>query len=286
VLRLAEATPEALAERIADVPALLLPIGTIEYHGRHLPLGLDGLKAEAIAEEAGRASGAVVAPTNWWAADGVPQPYTLRLPADAVQPLLEESLLQFAGIGFRAICLVNGHFGLENSRLLRRVALRVMARGSVSIVPVADYEVLLGLGDRADHAGRWETSLLLAARPELVDLTHVPASGPVDGVIGESPHDSNAEEGRAGIAAAGERIGLALRRALDWTETARSAYTTALEAGLAALDALAELRSELPREQVPPVLTPSWEAHLRALDQGELALARDWAERKRADPAS
>lgn len=285
-LLLAEATPDVLAAQLEANPSLVLPIGTIEYHGGHLPLGLDGIKAASIARAAATAAGAVLAPTCWWAADGVPRELTLRLPASALEPPLVEALRQLAGIGFETIALVNGHFGLENSRLVRRAALEVMATSAATVVPIADYEVLLELGDDGDHAGRWETALLLGTRPELVRLDAIPEGVPVDGVIGADPRDATVAEGRAGIAHAGERIATAIARARAFSEGERAAFVAALRAALEALDGLAALRSARAREDVPPVLTPAWRAHLTAMDAGDFAAARDHAERKRDDPGA
>ncbi len=285
-LRLAEATPAQIEARLATCPALILPIGTVEYHGAHLPLGLDGLKSELIAEAAATASGAVLAPTSWWAADGVTRPFTLRLQASVVEPLLVEALVQFSRMGFLAIALANGHFGLENSRLLRRAALSAMERTDTSVMPVADYEVLLDLGNDGDHAGHWETSLLLGARPELVHLDAIPDGDEVDGVIGADPRSANAEDGSVGIARAGRSIADSVGRALAFSPGERAGYVGALVAALAALDRIAELRLSLPREQVPPPLTPAWRAHLEAMERGDWDAARAAAEAKRDEPGA
>jgi creatinine amidohydrolase len=285
-VRLAELAPHALEERLESCPALLLPIGTIEYHGDHLPLGLDGLKAEAIAGDAARRSGAILGPLSWWAADGVDRPYTLRLDAGLIEPMLVEGLVQLAGMGFRAIVLVNGHFGLENSRLLRRVALAVMERCEAVVWPVAEYEILLDLGDRGDHAGLWETSLLLGVRPELVNLESLVPGVAARGVIGADPRGASRRQGEDGVAQAGTRIAVAVERLLSLVDAERGVLVESLTSALGALDVLAGLRAQMPREQVPPVLTPAWERHLRALDAGEFELARRAAEEKRADPAA
>lgn len=63
-----------------------------------------------------------------------------------LEPLLVEALVQFAGMGFEAIALVNGHFGLENSRLVRKAAIAAMTACPVTVVPIEEYEVLLDLG--------------------------------------------------------------------------------------------------------------------------------------------
>ena len=121
--RLEELRPRELEARLAEQPALVMALGTIEWHSHHLPLGLDLLKAQAIAERVADRAGAVLAPPAWWAAGGVPQPYTLRLPAEVTEPPLAAVLEGFAAMGFEDILVVNGHYGLENSIAVRRAAL-------------------------------------------------------------------------------------------------------------------------------------------------------------------
>jgi creatinine amidohydrolase len=285
-LRLAELAPRELDARIAEVPALILPVGTIEWHSHHLPVGLDGLKAEAIAAGAAELTGAMLAPTCWWAADGVPFPYTLRLAPEPVEALLGAALLQFAGMGFRALLVVNGHYGLANSRAVRAAALRCMDATPATVLAVADYEALTRLGNRGDHAGVWESSLLWARRPDLVHLDAVAPGEPLPGVIGDDPRGLASERlGEEGIAAATAGLAAALRRALTDGPADRARYVRALRAGQAALDRTAELRAELPRDRVPPVLTPAWAAHLEALLDGRYDDAAAHACRKAADLA-
>ena len=132
--RLEELDPAGLEARLAQKPALVLALGTIEWHSHHLPLGLDLLKAQAIAERAAERADAVLAPPAWWAAGGVPQPFTLRLPSAVTEPVLAAVLQGLADMGFRAIALVNGHYGLENSIAVRRAALAVES-GRRSVAP-------------------------------------------------------------------------------------------------------------------------------------------------------
>ncbi len=253
-----------------------MALGTIEWHSHHLPLGLDLLKAEAIAERTASRAEAVLAPPAWWAAGGVPFPYTLRLPAAVTEPVLAAVLEGLAEMGFRAILVLNGHYGLENSIAVRRAALA--CEGAV-VVPFADYELLTDLGAAGDHAGLWETSLLLPVRPDLVHL----GGGDLPGVIGAGPERATAELGEQGLELAADRAARALERALA---EPREPFAAALAAGLAALERLWELRRELPREQVPPVQTPSWLRHLEAFRNGDWTAARVAADAKRADPAA
>jgi creatinine amidohydrolase len=276
--RLEELDPAALEARLAARPALVLALGTIEWHSHHLPLGLDLLKAQAIAERAAEQADAVLAPPAWWAAGGVAQRYTLHLPAAVTEPVLTAVLQGFAEMGFEVIAVVNGHYGLENSIAVRRAALAV---DGATVVPLADYELLTDLGATGDHAGVWETALLLPVRPDLVHLDH---EGELPGVIGDDPRGlATAELGEQGLALAAERVAAALGRAL---EEPRQPIAAALESATAALERLYHLRRNLGRDRVPPVQTPAWLRHLEAFREGDWERARAAAEAKRADPSA
>lgn len=274
--RLEELDPAGIEARLTEKPALVLALGTIEWHSHHLPLGLDLLKAAAIAERVAEETGAVLAPPAWWAAGGVAFPHTLRLPSAVTEPVLAAVLNELAGIGFRAICLINGHYGLENSIAVRRAAL---ACERAAVVPLADYELLTDLGATGDHAGVWESSLLAAVRPDLVDLER---EGELPGVIGDDPRGrASAELGARGLELAAERAAALLDKALA---EPRVPLTQALRAGVAALERIAELRTELDREAAPPVVTPAWVRHLECFCEGDYAGAQAAAEQKLSEP--
>jgi creatinine amidohydrolase len=276
--RLEELDPTALQARLDARPVLVLALGTIEWHSRHLPLGLDLLKAQALAERTAERARAVLAPPAWWAAGGVPQPYTMRLPASLTEPVLAAVLDSFAGMGFRAICVLNGHYGLENSLAVRRAAL---ACAGATVVPLADYELLTDVGATGDHAGVFETALLLPERP---DLVHLDLEGDLPGVIGEDPRGrATAELGERALELASERAAAVLERALH---EPGGPITDALGAAVGALEALWELRQTKPRDQVPQIATPAWIRHLECIRDGDWEGARKAAETKLADPVA
>jgi creatinine amidohydrolase len=267
--RLEELFPAELEGR---AQALLVPVGTIEWHGHHLPLGLDLLKADALARLAGERCGAVVAPPTWFAAGGVAFPHTLKLHAELIEPALTEALTQLAE-DFRVIALVNGHYGLDNTLVTKRAAAAAMRRTDATVLAVADYELLIDEGARGDHAGEWETALLLAVRPELVRLDE---AGDRPGVVGADPASASPEQGRRGLEAAAARLAAAVERALA---DERAPYVEALSAGIEALEALSELRRRVGRERAPPVQTEAWLDHCRALHGGRFGDAKDAAGR-------
>jgi creatinine amidohydrolase len=276
--RLEELDPSGLEARLAKKPALVLALGTIEWHSHHLPLGLDLLKAQAIAERTAARAEAVLAPASWWAAGGVPQPHTLRLSGSVTEPVLTAVLSGFAGMGFRAICLVNGHYGLENSIAVRRAAL---ACAEATVIPLADYELLTDLGATGDHAGVFEAALLLPDRP---DLVHLEIEGDLPGVIGDDPRGrATPELGEQALELASSRAAALLEKALL---EPREPIAEALAAAVEALEVLRRLREEWPREHVPPVTTCAWIRHLERFRDGDWVGAREAAAAKAADPAS
>jgi len=58
----AELTPQEFRERIAKAPIAYLPLGTLEWHGEHLPLGADGLQSQGFFEQLAREAGGIVLP--------------------------------------------------------------------------------------------------------------------------------------------------------------------------------------------------------------------------------
>ena len=280
--RLEELFPEQLQTRLELCPALVLSFGTIEWHSHHLPLGLDGLVAQALGEQVAERIGAVVAPVSYWAAGGVPYPYTLQLPGSLIEPLLLAIFEQFAAIGFRVIVALTGHFGLEQTLILKRAALQVMRHTSVAILPLTEYDLTTDLGYSGDHAGVGETSLLLALRPELVRLDAVPADAPLDGVLGIDPRGSaSAARGRELFDHITEYTARFATRLLYHTSAAQHhEYIEALDIGVQVLERTMQKRQVQPKERVPAVTTPAYLAYSQAMAIGDYGAAQEHAKRK------
>lgn len=282
--RLEELFPDQLQARLDACPVLILPMGTIEWHSYHLPLGLDGLVAQAIGEEAARQSEAVLAPVSYWAVGGVPYPFTLNLTIEQIEPLLVASFEQFGTMGFRVIVAFTGHFGLDHTLTLKRAALTVMQRSPVTILPLTEYDLVTDVY-QGDHAGIGETSLLWSLRPDLVRLDHVPADQPLDGVIGTDPRGpANPEKGRELLQAIATRTAeVALRLLRQTSPLQRSDFMEAIRAGVAVLAKTSQQRQILPKKEVPSLTTPAYLAHCQALYAGDYRVAKAQAERKLAN---
>jgi mycofactocin precursor peptide peptidase len=154
------------------LPILLVPLGSTEQHGPHLPLDTDTRIAVAIATTvASRLPGLLVAPAFSYGASGEHAgfPGTLSL-GTAVLELALVELVRSADETAAGVVLVNGHGG--NTAAVHR-AVRLLGtegRHVLAWAPRPSIAAAVGLPDAPGdlHAGRAETSLLLHLAPELV----------------------------------------------------------------------------------------------------------------------
>lgn len=218
-VRYAQLLPAEFAERLAERPIAYLPLGTLEWHGEHLPLGTDALISEGLMVLAARRLGGIVLPPIHQGPDadrkttggehlqgmdfvdersspGAPLPGSCYwVPDSFFIEVVDRLLLQVARAGFKAV-FADGHGPSRNSwnkYIEQQGANHPLRLIGVSGSLAARWE------SQIDHAAHNETSLMLAIRSELVDLSRLPqdpADWPV-GVAGEDPRDAEAETGEA-----------------------------------------------------------------------------------------
>jgi len=172
-LRYEELTPAELEEAIADCGAFIIPNGLLEWHGDHLPLGLDALKIQAIACDVSRRTGAVVLPVNYWGHGGYGAFCgTLVFSEELVGALYGEMFAQLEKIGARLVVLITGHYGPAQVDLIKKSAADYMKRSRLLVIAHPEYEAItMDSGEQpCDHAGKYETSFALHYFPELVRL--------------------------------------------------------------------------------------------------------------------
>lgn len=160
---------------------VLLPVGSVEPHGPHLPLATDIL----IAEETARRAAIRLAAAGLSALTLPAFPYAtvefsagfagaVGLTALGAEQALAELLTALHGQGWREVALVNAHLEPAHIACLRAVVERVGGRtGHAPLFPDITRRALAArLTDEfrsgACHAGQYETSLVMAVRPDLV----------------------------------------------------------------------------------------------------------------------
>lgn len=163
----------------ADNPTAIVPIGSTEQHGPHLPLGVDAYQAIDVAEEIGKRANVLVAPPIWYgdADHHLAFAGTISLSSETVVAVLSDIYESLLTHGFENIITVNGH------RLANLPAMDVAAKQTKDDWPDS---VLAGIdlvkigvrihnelrdGDPEDgmHGGEFETSFMLYHHPDLVD---------------------------------------------------------------------------------------------------------------------
>ena len=148
----------------------LLPVGSVEQHGPHAPLGTDVITATAVADAAVERSAEPIlrAPAI---PVGVAEEHrhfagTLWVEPDTFREYVGETVASLASHGLETIVIVNGHGG--NAPALREVGARLTRDEVATVVPFTWFEALPDWRSGMGHAGEWETSIVLATRPELV----------------------------------------------------------------------------------------------------------------------
>ena len=177
----ADQTAPAFRELPGDLVAVL-PVGAIEQHGPHLPVSVDRDLVEAVTAQClarlDSAQNVLVLPTLAITKSGEHDrhPGTLSLTAETLLVNLRDVGASVSRAGVSRLVLFNGHGG--NNAVLDIVArdLRMahdMIVATCSWFGFADYDGVIDNAALAHdlHAGDIETSAMLAARPELVDMS-------------------------------------------------------------------------------------------------------------------
>jgi len=173
-IALGDLTTDELAGALAaGRSAALVPVGSVEPHGPHLPLATDSLLGEEASRRAAkelRARGvfACVAPTVAYGVTEYARGFAgaVSIPAPALTALLDAIARALRGGGFSHVCLVNNHLEPAHDAAVRAAAAS-LAPGAASVACPLTRRWARTLSDefkRGDcHAGRYETSLVLAA---------------------------------------------------------------------------------------------------------------------------
>jgi creatinine amidohydrolase len=207
--------PWMLRQIMANRPIAYIPLGTYEWHGEHLPVGLDALTAHGICLRAATIDSGVVLPAMHYGCGGGHgfYPWTV-IPSDADQigALLRFTLKRLDANGVKLAVLFSGHFAPTQLKMIDEIAESWNTDSQSLRVLATAVNRIEGLPLAPDHAGIFETTLLAALWPELVQLNRLPslqqaplASGdvweegrhepqhPIWGVIGPDPRNFGIE---------------------------------------------------------------------------------------------
>ena len=193
--------PAEIVEARRRCPVAYLPIGPLEWHGPHLPLGTDGLHAHRVSLEVARRVGGVVFPPYFLGTDTVRPPdgpqglrplgfrgderiigmdfpdnpvKSLYIEEGAFAVIIREIVKRIKLDPYRLVVLVNGHGAPNQVRTLRRLAAEeseprvrvVYETASAAAVPPLD----------PGHAERGETAFIMSTIPNSADVSTLPST--------------------------------------------------------------------------------------------------------------
>jgi creatinine amidohydrolase len=236
---MSEMTWTEVDEAMKDRPVGILPVGAIEAHGPHLPLNADTVIAVEMAKRGAAklkehgVSALILPPVSFTVSDyGASFPGTLSVSPETSVALLRDVCV-VAAKQFRAVALANIHLEPAHIECVKAAVEEARKLGaSVCWADVSKKRWADLLGEtfaKGDHAGAFETSLVMAAAPQVVRERERISLPPVDGLApalkkgaknfkdagGEDayfgdPTAASAEEGEASFEALGEILSVSI----------------------------------------------------------------------------
>jgi len=227
-VRYAEMLPHEIVARRKRCPAAFIGLGGLEWHGEHLGVGNDALKAEKLCELAAQRSGGFAFPTLWYGEPrvaglmeanhdqegGIRKAMKFRKGTFApshfgktgeeqiafYRQLLRHVFLQMAQLEMRAVCLLCGHYPIHGWAApvveeFNKEFPRTQVYAGIEFHYARKSDNVGG-----DHAAHWETSYLWYLRPDCVDMSIYRGreAEPLVGVAGQDPRvHASIELGRA-----------------------------------------------------------------------------------------
>lgn len=176
----AELTWEEMRELLGGEVVAILPVGALEAHGPHLPLATDVLIAEAMANAGAELAAShgrevVILPPLPFTAASFARGFagTLSMPVDTVAQLIADIAASLGQQGFTCLAIANAHFDPDHLESLALAGERVRDIDIRWVHPDLTRKPWAGrLTDEfksgACHAGQYETSIVMAARPDQV----------------------------------------------------------------------------------------------------------------------
>ena len=230
-VRYEDLLPHQFRLRLAECPVAYLPLGTLEWHGEHLPLGSDAIISHGLMIKAAEKLGGIVMPPIYVG----PDRSQLQLngsqlqgmdTADVTTPhrqldgscywvseglfisLIDNIIEQLKRAGFKVV-FADGHGPSRNSWVNHLIEREV--RFGLKLLGVTK-DFRQSWQSQMDHAAENETSLVMALRPDLVDLSQLPEDKSVwpQGVGGIDPRQANAIAGQSYLKSSIETLRQAL----------------------------------------------------------------------------
>lgn len=165
--------PVQIDKALADAPIMYIPMGTYEWHGNHLPVGNDAVKAHALCLLTAQQTGGLVMPPFYYGTAGhIGYPLTVLVREEPIMELMRATLEEMVKWGVKVAVIFTGHFSGEQMDMVKRIA-QAWDDPRMKVLNLTDY-MLPNPPFFPDHAAIFETSMLNGIMPELVHLENIP----------------------------------------------------------------------------------------------------------------
>ncbi len=169
-------TSEEFARRAKQRPLVIVPFGSVEEHGPHLPLCTDSFQAEEIALRIAPMFGAMVCPSIRYGECRSTRnfPGTISFSSDTVKGVARDIISELCRNGIDKILIISGHAGSAHMVALNEVAREIVEEHrDLKIMVLSDYDIAYELRGKEfpeddGHGGLIETSRILGIRSGLV----------------------------------------------------------------------------------------------------------------------
>jgi creatinine amidohydrolase len=228
-VRYEEMLPHEIVARRKRFPAAFIGLGGLEWHGEHMAVGNDALKAEKLCELAAARSGGFAFPTLWYGEPRIchlmevnhdpggkiaekmrfkrrkfSEQYFGKTPeqqAAFYEELLYHVLIEMNTLEMKAVCFLCGHYPLHEWATNACKRFNVECRDTQAFAGIEFHYPPKSRHVGGDHAAKWETSYLWYLRPDCVDMSVFLGreDEPLIGIMGEDPRrTASIEIGRKG----------------------------------------------------------------------------------------
>ncbi|MCX7991605.1 MAG: creatininase family protein [Proteobacteria bacterium] len=186
---LSDITMKELKNNIKKCPIVIVPLGSLEEHGPHLPLATDTIQIIEILKTVEKKTGVFIAPPINYGVCRSTEDHTgtVGISADTLRSLITDLLMELKRQGFKAVFFISGHAGkLHSISIIEACEKFIKANSDIRVFYFSELELmgkeLSGIieTDFDSHAGEIETSRMLYIDRNLVkgDITKIPADKP------------------------------------------------------------------------------------------------------------
>jgi creatinine amidohydrolase len=193
--------PDEILGEMRRCSVVFLPLAPLEWHGPHLPYGVDPLIATALALRLADRLGGIVHPCLYLGTERERDPDTLRklgftgtewivgmdfpanslpslyLPEEVLAITVRHQIYLLGNVGFRHVVIVNGHGGRNHVAALKRIAAEISAEGRCRVHYTFTFPEGAGTWSRRHHASTDETAVMQRIFPDAVSTAALPPPG-------------------------------------------------------------------------------------------------------------